>query len=296
MPGPRDHLEAGLRYQRGGVLDRAIASYKAAETAADPAVTSEALRRQSSVLRTQCCWEEAISAAQRAAAIAEQYDRPDLYAEALNTEAAVHQSRGSYETAVSLLRRVLETCPDDRVRGIALQNLGSIAAQRGDLQSAQSLFGESSEAFRRVGYDWGEAAALNNAGRAALDAGHARAAIALLEQACTAAQRVADSDLVALSRVNQAAALGSMGEYGEAERLASVSLGYFSSTGDRWREIECLRVLGDLLSSQGSVEPARRCHARALALAREIGATADAALQEGRLRQLPHSPAPSATE
>ncbi|HET7583455.1 MAG TPA: tetratricopeptide repeat protein [Gemmatimonadaceae bacterium] len=251
-------------------------------------MTAEALRRQSSVLRTQCRWDEAIDAARRSVDIAVTLKRNDLYAEALNAEAAVHQSRGQFDTAVKLLRRILEICDDDhRIRGIALQNLGSIAAQRGELDDAQSLFSESSAAFHKVGYDWGEAAALNNAGRAALDAGNPRGAITLLEQACVAAQRVADADLVALARINQAAALGAVGEYGEAERLASVALGYFSSAGDRWREIECLRVLGDLMSAQGSVDPARRCHERALNLAREIGATADAALQEARLRHLP---------
>src|ERR687886_368268 len=74
---------------------------------------------------------------------------------------------------LALFRQVLETNGEPRVRGIALQNIGSILAQQGSLGAAERAFAESLGYFRRAGYQLGEATALNNQGRVALDRGDA---------------------------------------------------------------------------------------------------------------------------
>jgi hypothetical protein len=58
MPTPRELIEEGLRYETGGVLDRALGSYRqaAAMDGDDPRPRIEALRRQADVLRTHCDW------------------------------------------------------------------------------------------------------------------------------------------------------------------------------------------------------------------------------------------------
>ncbi|HEU4564450.1 MAG TPA: hypothetical protein VFS05_07375, partial [Gemmatimonadaceae bacterium] len=63
MPSGWDLLQEGLRCERSGVLDRARAIYESAAASRDGAVAAEALRRLSSVRRTQCEWDDAISLA-----------------------------------------------------------------------------------------------------------------------------------------------------------------------------------------------------------------------------------------
>jgi tetratricopeptide (TPR) repeat protein len=272
----REHLAEGVRSERSGALERAVEHYTTAAGSPAPAVVSEALRRLSSVHRTRCDWDDALSAARRSAQVARQAGLNELFAEALNAEAAVHQSRGDFARAAPLLEQILTLTEDERVRGIALQNLGTIAAETGDLEGAEEHFLASYEAFRNAQYTLGEAFALNNSGRAALARGHVARADSLLRDALRAAKELGDMDLLALARLNLAEALISQGELAQADELASAALGYFVSVGNRWRQTECLRLLGDINDRQGHAETATRCYELGLKLAREIGAQREA--------------------
>lgn len=272
VPSGWDLLQEGLRCERSGVLDRARAIYESAAGSRDAAIASEALRRLSSVQRTLCAWDDAVALARRSAEVARLARRDDLVAEALNAEAAVYQSRGDFDAATPLLERILTVTADDRVRGIALQNLGSIAAERGDLETAERRFVESRDCFQRAGYQWGVAVALNNIGCAALDGGNIARAEAALAEALSAAQATEDHDLLALARLNRAKALSAQGRVTDAEELASSALGYYVTARNTWRRVECLRVLGDINVQLGNRATARRCLEQGLRLAREIGA------------------------
>ncbi len=48
-----------------------------------------------------------------------------------------------------------------------------------------------------------------------------------------------------------------------------------AASGNRWREIECLRIIGNINEKQGGVDDAVRCYGRALGLATELGAQHD---------------------
>ena len=87
---------------------------------------------------------------------------PELFAEALNAEAAVYLSRGDFVAARPLLEQILVIVTDDRILGIARQNLGNIAAQDRKLDVAREHFRRSREHFARAGYKRGEAIALIN--------------------------------------------------------------------------------------------------------------------------------------
>ncbi|MGH7717541.1 MAG: tetratricopeptide repeat protein [Gemmatimonadaceae bacterium] len=284
---PRQALEAGLQYEKSGLLDRALEHYRRAATITrEGAVASEAWRRQASVHRTRCEWDKALDAARAAADVAKRIDHGNLLAEAINAEALVHQSQGRFDEARRLLTQALERCSGERVRGIALQNLGSIAAETGDLETAEQRFLESSECFQRAGYRWGIAFALNNSGRAALERGELGRAESTLEQAVLAAQEVGDLDLSALATMNFAEALAAHGNVARAEELASISLGYFTIEGNTWRRVECLRVVGDIAQRRGQREAALRCYQQGLRLAGEIGARHEVDLLRGRLAKL----------
>lgn len=280
----QQRLIDGLRHQKSGRLVQALDAYRAAEQEAqEPAVRSEALRRQSSVYRMLAEWEMALDRAREAADIARAAKLPEQMGDALNAEAGVYIARGQYPQATSFLDAILRTTDDARIRGVALQNLGAIAAQSGDFETARRHFLASHECFQEAGYVWGQALVLNNFARAALDHGNFMVAASMIENAVGAARRVQDQDLLALATLNHAEAIAGLRDHARAEELANAALTYFSSAGNLWRKVECLRLLGDIADQQGNAMRARSLYREGLGLAREIGAAVEVAQLEKRL-------------
>lgn len=272
-------IEQARRLEQGGALDRALESYRAAaEAASDPAAESVALCGASRVLRAACRWEDAIIAARQSGEAARRAGRADCAADALNAEATVHHQRGEADLARELYEEILRTSEDERRRGVALQNLGSLAAASGDLAAAERRFLESYRCFRAASYTLGEVFALNNYACAALDQGNAEIAAAMLEEALRRARDAQDLELVAIATKNHAQALGALGLRFEAVDAASAALGHFTTVGDSLRQVECFELMGDLNSAEGGdTETALVCYRRGAALARDIGAEAHVA-------------------
>lgn len=287
MPDGRQLIAEGFRLERAGHFERALALYREASAVeGGPEMLSEVRRREAHALRGLCRWSEAAAAARDAVELAEEAGQPDLVAEALNAEGAVYQSQGNYVAAEALYQRMLEISVNDRIRGIALQNLGGLAAMRGELDEAQEYFRRSSDRFRDAGYGWGEALSLNNWGRASLDQGKVAVSKGILKAAVDAARTVQDRNLLALARLNYAEALALGEEQREAELHAREALDQFDSSGNHWRAIECLRLLGDLARSVGDVARAAQLYQRGLRIAREIGAETEEPPLIERLRTL----------
>jgi tetratricopeptide (TPR) repeat protein len=284
VPEPLGDIDEGLRLEKSGMLDRALAHYEAAATGNDPLTVTTAWRRRASVLRTRCDWEGALAAARESAAVALRHGLDDAHAEALNAEAAVFQSQGDFAAASPLLERMLSMTRNPRIRGVALQNLGSIAAEGGDYEQAEHRFLESYRCFKEAGYDWGQAFALNNYGRAAMDRGSLDIAARVLAQAVELARRVEDLDLAALATMNLAETMLAADDLERADEAASTALGYFDMVGNRWRRVECLRLLGDINLRDDQRDVAMRCYAQGLELARELGIHLEITRLEERLR------------
>lgn len=288
LPARMSHCQAlldeGLQHQKSGALDKALECYRAAAAAAEDAQSmSEALRRQAVVHRTRSDFVTALEIAEAAASAASAALLADQYAEAMNTVASVHLARGAFPEAVVLFETILGITKDDRIRGNALQNLGSIAAQQGDFETARRHFMASHACFQEAGYEWGEAFVLNNFGRAALDRGNFAIAASMLENAVGAARRVEDRDLQALATLNHAEAIAGLHDLSRAEALVRTALDYFALSGNKWRRVECLRLLGDIAAKRDDPDTARQFFADGLALADEIGAAADVATLKARL-------------
>lgn len=254
-----------------------------AAMASDAGVAAEAFRRQSSILRQRARWEDAIVAARSSGEVAERAGLTELVAEAVHAEATVHQARGAYEEAVPLFERVLSLPAPPRVHASAHQNLGAIAAARGDFASARPRFHAAATGFRKAGYAFGEVTVYNNFGRAALDHGRFQLADDLLRQAAAAARDVADRDLVALVQMNQAEALLGLGRPSDAQPLVEEALEQFMAAGHVLRQIECLRVIGDIMRAQGDEASAVACYEHACQLAAENHAEAEVAKLRPRL-------------
>lgn len=287
MPDAVELLAEGVRAERLGALERALEAYRgAASSAVDADTRAEALTHQADVHRTQCDWDQGVAAARTAQDIARQAQLPQRLAEAVIAEANILICLGDFGAAIPKLEALAADSPDARVRGIAMQNLGSIHAESGQLGAAERAFGESLGNFQQAGYARGEAIALNNLGRLALDSKDPARARSLLERALTLARDVEDSDLAALASLNLAWALCADGDLDRSQDLVMAALGYFADCHNRWREIECLRLIGDINERCENFDNAARCYECALRLAEQIGSEPEMRATRDRLAAL----------
>lgn len=268
----RSEIQEGLRYQKLGMLEQALQRFQVAtDGATEPAIIGEGLCRQALVYRAWCRWDEAIGAARRSAAIALGARLDEQYAEALNAEAIVHQERGVFDEAIALYEIIARMRVSDRVRGLALQNLGSIAGERAELDRADAYFRESQRCFSKAGYAWGVAFALNNQAAVALYRGRFKEAEVLAGQSIVAAKKVGDLELIGIASLNAAEALASQNRVPEAERMALDALRYFEIEESELRRAQAYRVCGDLRLLQGDRDKARQFYIDATALAERVG-------------------------
>jgi tetratricopeptide (TPR) repeat protein len=277
VPDTNELIDEGTAAERIGLLDRAASCFSQAATSDDPMLQAIALTKLADVHRSRAEWDIALELARRAQCVARSLGVKTIADDAIVAEANVLMCRGDFAAATTVFESLLATATDPRLRGVVLQNLGSILAQKGQLGAAERAFSESYGFFRQAGYRRGEAIALNNYGRVALDRQNTALAEQLLEEALAIARDVDDGDLVALATLNLAEAMAQRGENKRARDLASAAFGHFGGCGNRWRQVECLRLLGALHEREECLEDAERCYDRSLTLASEIDAQGEIA-------------------
>lgn len=277
VPDTNELIDEGTAAERIGLLDRAESCFSQAAASDDPILQAIALTKLADVYRSRAEWDAALELARRALCIARAAGAHAIADDAIVAEANVLMCRGDFAGATTVFESLLATATDPRLRGVVLQNIGSILAQKGQLGAAERAFSESYGFFRQAGYRRGEAIALNNYGRVALDRQNTALAEQLLEDALAIARDVDDGDLVALATLNLAEAMAQRGENKRARDLASAAFGHFGGCGNRWRQVECLRLLGALHEREECFEDAERCYDRSLALAHEIDAQGEIA-------------------
>ncbi|MBW3552996.1 MAG: tetratricopeptide repeat protein [Gemmatimonadetes bacterium] len=281
-----DSLAEGLRYEKAGLLDKALSLYRDVRRGTrDPSLVAESWTLEAHIHHAHGDWEAALAAAISGQELARELDRPDLMAEALNARATVHYSRGEFLEAQQLFEEMLELSEDPRVRGLALQNLGSLHGQLGELDLSEQRFAEAERHFEEAGYEWGRAHVHNNRAALALDRKDHAGAEAASRAAVQVARLSGDLDLLAIATMNLSEALAGLGRLDEAEEEASKALGQFEISKNAWRRVACFRILGDLNAHQGDMEVARRMWERGLKLARQIGASVDAGELSQRLER-----------
>jgi tetratricopeptide (TPR) repeat protein len=270
----REALDAGLRAEHADDLQRALDHYADAAIRAgdDASVVTSALTRQAGVYRRLSEWGLAADYAKRARELAEDAELPELRAEALVAEGNALMCSGRFDEATGVYDRLSRVAIDDRQRGIAMQNLGSIHAQRGDWVRAAEEFEASRSLFRGVGYARGVAIATNNLGRLAYDQGDLVRSEGLLHEALAAARTVEDAELCALALLNLAQLRVAARSFVEAASMAAEAFGHFVVSENRWRQVECLWVLADIAEAEGEAESARAHLLRGAEIAREIDA------------------------
>jgi tetratricopeptide (TPR) repeat protein len=254
------------------VTDQAIAAYEDALRASiTPLERAEVHIRLARVHRIVSNWMDAIREATEAARIAMEAGDGDLAAEAMNVEVGVYQLRGDFDAGWRLGKRALDHARGPRVRGMLLQNLGAIAAQRGEFHTAERCFTASMEQFKAARYEIGMSVALNNASAAARDAGDFERALELAVLATEVADRIDAIDMRILARQNEAHALLELGRLPKAEVLLSEALGHYAATKNVLRHAECLEIMGRIDELKpGYRDAARKCYELAVSMARAV--------------------------
>ena len=290
------HLDGGFRYEQAGMARKATAAYEAALSAGGtPLERADAHLRLARVHRATSAWDEAVREARVAVHLAEGAGSDDLAAEAMNVEVGVYQLRGEFDAADAVAVAALARARSPRVRGMLLQNRGSIAAQRGDFDGAAALFSDSVDAFHQAGYELGMAFALTNASAAARDAGDPACALDLAVRAAALARRLSAFDVLTLAVQNQAHALVALGRGDEAEAPLGEVLGHYTATCNTLRQAECLEVMGSVYALRpGDRDTAARCFDLARSLATRVGCGVLSERLGRRLAEITASPRPPA--
>lgn len=281
----REALAAGLRAEHADDLQRALTHYADAAIQAgdDPAIVAQALTRQAGVYRRLSEWDLAASYARRARELADDAGLVDIRAEALVAEGNALMCNGQFEAAAAVYHRLVRVAMDDRQRGIAMQNIGSIHAQCREFEWAAEAFAASRSLFQSAGYLRGEAIATNNLGRLALDTGDLADAETLLCDALARGREVQDAELAALARLNLAQLRIAQGALTSAAEMVAEAYGHFAVSENRWRQIECLCVFADIAEAEGQNAQARMHLERGREIALAINARIELAQIEGRL-------------
>ena len=280
-------LELGLKAEHADDLQRALHHYAdaAIHGCGNTAVVAKALTRQAGVYRRLSEWDIAADYARRARDLADGAHLPELHAEALVAQGNALMCSGRHEEAAVVYHRLVRVATDDRQRGIAMQNLGSIHAQKREFGLAAEAFDRSRYLFRAADYARGEVIAVNNLGRLAHDQGDLVEAETLLREALAGAREVADAELAALALINLAQVRVARGVLTEALPMATEAFGHFSVSENRWRQIECLCVLADIAAGEGEAEQEIVHLRRAREIARAIGAQVELKRIEARLAE-----------
>jgi tetratricopeptide (TPR) repeat protein len=262
-------LADGIRYERGGVVQRARECFETVTRAAGhaPEEAAEAWWRLANLHRLHSSWDEALSAARKGAELAHAHGLENTEADALNIEGAVWFVRGEYEQARVHYLRMLGLARTQATRAKALQNLGSVAAELRDFDEGERLFTESREAYRAAGDARGEANSLLNIGRLQLDQGFPEVAHRTLEEAVSAARQTGDLEMHAAAMLNHGMALGELGRNEEAEERIITAYGQFTIADIPLQRVRALMQLATLAASRKETSAARVCleHARDVA-------------------------------
>lgn len=267
-------LADGIRYERGGVVQRARDCFEAVTRTADehPDEAAEAWWRLANLHRLHSSWDEALRCARKAAALAREHGLSNTEADAMNIEGAVWYVRGDNEQAKVHYLKVLDLATTSGTRAKALQNLGALAAEAGDFDEGERLFAESRTAFRAAGDARGEANSLLNIGRLQLDRGLAEVANKTLDEAVSAARQTGDLEMHAAALLTHGIALGELGRSEEAEERVITAYGQFTIADIPVQRVRSLMQLAALAAARREPDAARVCleHARDVAQAAQL--------------------------
>lgn len=167
-----------------------------------------------------------------------------------------------------------------------LSNLGILAQYQGNFDEARRLYGEGLEIRSNLGDKWAIAISLNNLGYLSLEVGDFATARAQLQDAVNLQREVGDRWAIANALNNLGNAIRAQGEFAQAFLIYRESLQISQELGDRGAIAYLLEDIGGLAAVQTRYERAVRLVSAAENLRSEIGAPLAPNEQEKLLEML----------
>jgi putative nucleotidyltransferase with HDIG domain len=264
-------------------LDDAVRAFVAAAASAsaapwDLAAKAEALRRHASIKRRRQDFDSAVALCQESCAVAAAVPDDELTAEAMNGLGAVHLERGDMVSAEAALQQALafgRRRPALRAR--IEQNLGIVANIRGDYRTALAHYEQSLEAFRAANDTRMCAVAYLNLGKINADQEQWVAADRYFEASLSIAESLGDTQMRGNVLLNRVEVHLACQRYEDARRGAEEALQVFDQLGVRQGKSEAYKFLGMLYRDTGSSALAEARLQSAITMATECGAVLDEA-------------------
>jgi predicted ATPase len=153
----------------------------------------------------------------------------------------------------------------------ALNNLGRVAIEDGDHRAASARFEESLAIFRELGDPQAVAVSLANLGQCAMELGDLRRSAAVLAMANEIRCRLDDALGLARSLLGESVVLARLGEANRAEALMEESLRLCRELGDEATLAHGLARRADAALAAGRPERARADYVEGLVTARRVG-------------------------
>lgn len=201
--------------------------------------------------------EAAEDCLQLALAVAQAHDDLPQIAHGYNSLAVTAFNRGETGEAVPLFlrsREIAEQIGNRELLAMIDQNLGAIAALRGDSEGALASYRKSLDSYRALGLESRAGPLLCNVGRLETELGRAEEARATLEEAFAACVSAGDLHHQILATINQAAAAIATGSLDEAEAFCATAKCQIDDA-PRWKPL-LYKHMGVLAHQKGDTKQA----------------------------------------
>nr|MCM0592175.1 tetratricopeptide repeat protein [Gloeotrichia echinulata DEX184] len=191
----------------------------------------------------------------------------------LHQLALSEQELGEVIKAQKYYQQALDSCPaeDEKEKAAIIHNLGSLKADRGEIEEAIALYQQSLALFEQIGNVQDKAPTLHNLGILKADRGEIEEAIALYQQSLALFEQIGNVQGKAATLHNLGSLKANRGEIEEAIALFQQSLALKEQIGDVKGKAATLHNLGSLKANRGEIEEAIALFQQSLALKEQIG-------------------------
>ncbi len=205
-------------------------------------------------------WNRAEDAHREALTLAAAEGDHDRVAWATAALAEIARKQGRYDDATIMLEeseRVFDEIGDEAGKGRVLHLVGTLSAQRGDLETARHAYQESLAIRRQLGDLAGSASLLSNLGVVAEYTGDLDEASRFHEEALAARTSLGDKWAIAVSNTNLGTIAEMSGDFERARDLFNTAMQLNAEVGDAWMVAVSHNNLGNAYRDLGQVEQAR---------------------------------------
>ncbi len=264
----------GLTGAWPGAEDAFVTAARESERDHDDRLLGVATTERAEVLRKQGRLAEAAPLFESARTLLEQGGFAPEVADVLHYEGTLAAQRGDYDTATQRYTESLASrreLGDQRGQARSLNGLGIVAEYEGRLAEASELYQHALAILVELGDVWGTAALTNNAGMALLLQDDAAGARPLFERAVALQREIGDPQMLANFLSNLGDAARELGDLDAAASTYAESLALADQVDELWLIAYLFEDVAMLAASRGAAAAALRMAAAGARLRSELG-------------------------